>query len=97
MWPEPVVERVGEVDVALLDGSFYSSDELPGREIEEIRHPLIVDSMDLFQHIVEADNTRVLFSHLNHSNPALVPEGPELAEIERRGFSVAAEGELIEL
>lgn len=97
MWSEPAADRVGRVDVALLDGSFYSAEELPGRDVDEIRHPLIVDSMDLFQEMVDGGSTRVVFTHLNHSNPALVPEGPELAEIERRGFSVAAEGEEIEL
>ncbi|MCH9688617.1 MAG: MBL fold metallo-hydrolase, partial [Deltaproteobacteria bacterium] len=34
------------VDVALLDGTFYSGDELPGRDLSAIGHPLIVDTMD---------------------------------------------------
>ncbi|MDX1643157.1 MAG: pyrroloquinoline quinone biosynthesis protein PqqB, partial [Thermoanaerobaculia bacterium] len=79
------------VDVALLDGAFYSPDELPGRDLEAIGHPLISDSMDRFQALVDAGRVEIYFTHLNHSNPVLDPEGPERREVERRGFRVLPE------
>jgi hypothetical protein len=39
----------------------------------------------------------VMFTHLNHSNPALDPASSEHAEIIRRGFSVLADGQRLSL
>jgi len=53
--------------------------------------------MDLFGPLVKAGRLRVLFTHLNHSNPALDKDGPARKAIEARGFRVAEEGEEIGL
>lgn len=45
---EPVEEWIAAVDVAFLDGTFFSGDELPGRETAEIPHPFIVESLEGF-------------------------------------------------
>ena len=45
-WDRDVADVVTAVDVALLDGSFYSPSELPRLALEDIPHPLIPDSMD---------------------------------------------------
>jgi pyrroloquinoline quinone biosynthesis protein B len=93
-WAKPLPEILDQerVDVALLDGTFYSLDELPGRAVEKIGHPLITATLDLLGPRVKAGKLRVLFTHLNHSNPALSPESAARKEIERRGFGVAADG-----
>jgi len=94
VWPRPLPEVIGDgVDLALLDGSFFSMGELPGRDITQVRHPLMRQTMDLLERQVEAGEIEVAFTHLNHSNPALVPDGPERREIEARGFRVLEEGE----
>jgi pyrroloquinoline quinone biosynthesis protein B len=92
-WEPPLTERLEGVDVAILDGTFYSPDELPGRDLSSIGHPLIVDSMDLLQPLVDAGRLEVWFTHLNHSNPALDPEGTEMDTIRERGFGVAQDGQ----
>lgn len=92
----PIGEWVDEVDVAILDGSFYSADEVPGRPIEDIPHPLIPRTMDLLQASVDAGAT-VVFTHFNNTNPALWPDSPEAQEIHRRGFSTAFEGRRFDL
>lgn len=91
-WERDVTEAVSGVDVALLDGTFWSADELPGRAIEDIPHPRIHRTLDVLQGIVDRNETRVVFTHLNNSNPALDEDGPQRAEVERRGFEVAREG-----
>lgn len=98
-WPKPLPEVLAteKIDVALLDGTFYSLDELPGRSVTAIGHPLITETMDLLEPMVEAGRLRVAFTHLNHSNPALLPESPARQAIEARGFRVLAEGEEIGL
>lgn len=94
-WPKPLLEvlRDEKVDIALLDGTFFSADELPDRDVSKIRHPLITDSMDLLEPLVKEGSLRVVFTHLNHSNPALEGGGAARRAIERRGFHVAVEGE----
>lgn len=92
-WEPPLLERLAGVDVALLDGSFYSAAELPGRSVEEIGHPLVGATMDLLQARVDDGSLEVLFTHLNHSNPALLPDSAERREVERRGFAVAVDGQ----
>jgi pyrroloquinoline quinone biosynthesis protein B len=98
-WPKPLpdVLRDERIDVALLDGTFYSPDELPDRDVTKIKHPLITATMDLLAPLVKAGKVRVLFTHLNHSNPAFEADGAARKAIAARGFGVAAEGEEIGL
>lgn len=96
-WGDRLDEALSGVDVALVDGTFYSAAELPGRDVAEIGHPLITDSLTRFGEAVRSGDLRVLFIHLNHSNPALDPESPERRALEEAGFRVAADGEEIPL
>ncbi len=90
-WDRDVRALVRSVDVALLDGTFFSAKELPGRPMEEIPHPLVRTSMDLLEPAVRG-GSRVIFIHLNHTNPALTKGSPERREVEARGFEVAIDG-----
>jgi pyrroloquinoline quinone biosynthesis protein B len=96
-WPRPLEDVLRGVDVALLDGTFYSRDELPDRDVTKIKHPLIDSTMDRLAPLVRTGRLRVLFTHLNHSNLALDPASPARRRIEARGFGVLAEGEEIPL
>ncbi|HEV2855697.1 MAG TPA: MBL fold metallo-hydrolase [Thermoanaerobaculia bacterium] len=95
VWPKPLTDVLAEekVDVALLDATFYSPDELPDRDITKVKHPLITQSMDLLEPWVKSGKLRVYFTHLNHSNPAFDPNGAARRAIEARGFRVLAEDE----
>ena len=92
-WQPALTERLAGVDVALLDGSFFSADELPGRSIDEIGHPMIGTTMDLLDSAVAGSELEVHFIHLNHSNPALLDGSDARRQIEARGFGVAFEGQ----
>ena len=85
------MEASVDVDVAYLDGTFYASGEIPGRDMSTIPHPLITASMERFGFLPPAERAKVRFIHLNHTNPALVTGGEAHREIERRGFRVAEE------
>jgi pyrroloquinoline quinone biosynthesis protein B len=73
-WDRDIREVASAVDVALLDGTFYSEDELPGRDISEIQHPLATETGDRLSG-VDCD---VRLVHLNHSNPLLSPDRGDL-------------------
>jgi pyrroloquinoline quinone biosynthesis protein B len=83
--------------VALLDGTFYAADELPGRDVSKIGHPLITSTMALLGDDVRAGRLRVAFTHLNHSNGALDPDGSARRAILGAGFTVASDGDRIPL
>ncbi len=86
-WSTPIESVIAQVDVAYVDGTFFSAQELPGRDMSEIPHPLIVESMARFAALPERERVKIRFIHLNQSNPAL--RDPRLV----KGFAVAAEGE----
>jgi pyrroloquinoline quinone biosynthesis protein B len=86
-----------KVDIALLDATFYSVDELPDRDVSKIKHPLVTGTMDLLEPLVKAGKLRVFFTHMNHSNPAVEKGGAARRAVEARGFRVLDDGEVFEL
>lgn len=96
-WEQDLAAAVEGVDVALLDASFWSGDEVPGRAEEEIPHPLVTRTMELLQDVADRKASRVVLTHLNNTNPALWEDGPQAAEVARRGFEIAREGMRFEL
>jgi pyrroloquinoline quinone biosynthesis protein B len=90
-WTTPIDTVLADVDLLLLDGTFYSADELPGRDVSEIGHPLMTDSMDRLEGHV-GTGLQVWFIHLNHSNPTLDPDSAQRRALEARGFSIAQVG-----
>lgn len=84
------------VDVAYLDGTFFDGSELPGRNLAEIRHPLMVRTMERLAARAAARPGSIRFLHMNHTNPAL--HDPALrARIAAAGFAVAEPGERLSL
>jgi pyrroloquinoline quinone biosynthesis protein B len=90
-WDRSIIEVVEKVDHAVLDGTFFSPSELPGRDLSKIGHPFITASMGVLAGPAKSGK-RIWFTHLNHSNRALNPEWPEQKEIRRRGFRLASDG-----
>jgi pyrroloquinoline quinone biosynthesis protein B len=91
-WDRSITEEVQTVDIALLDGTFYSPEELPSRDLSAIGHPFITDSMELLRKFGQSSKSQIYFTHLNHSNLALDPEGTARKSIEGKGFHLAEEG-----
>ena len=65
--------------------------------MSEIPHPFIVETMERLSGLPRSFREKVLFIHLNHSNPALRPGSAARETLERAGFRVAARGERIPL
>ncbi|MFM8771456.1 MAG: MBL fold metallo-hydrolase [Candidatus Kapaibacterium sp.] len=96
-WKVDIVQEVRSSDYVLIDATFYDAQELPGRAMEEIPHPFVVESMKLFDILPAADRAKVIFIHLNHTNPALMPDSEASKEIRRRGYGVARLGDVLGL
>ena len=75
-----------------LDGTFYKERELPGRNMNEVPHPFIQESVDLFKDLSLAEKQKIFFIHFNHTNPLIDHSSKEYKEVKSRGFNVASEG-----
>lgn len=91
-WDLSIEEEAEKADYALLDGTFFSQEELPGRDLEKIGHPLIRDSIRILGRLVRKGRTKVYFTHFNHSNPVLNPSGKAAALVKDAGFFLADDG-----
>ncbi len=92
-----IEDVLNTVDIAYLDGTFMSGDELPGRDLSKIQHPMVDASLARFADLPEGERHKVRFIHLNQSNPLLRGEASALAELKRSGCGVAHEGEIVGL
>ena len=97
MWAIDIRDVVKSVDYALLDATFFKDGELGGRDMSKIRHPFVSESMDLFDSLDDNEKGRVIFIHMNHTNPLLIDGSPEQAEVEQRGYRYATEGMRLDL
>ncbi|MDZ7363793.1 MAG: MBL fold metallo-hydrolase [candidate division KSB1 bacterium] len=96
-WDRRIEEVIAGVEVAYLDGTFYADGEIPGRNMAEIPHPFIVETMARLASLPAAEKGKVRFIHLNHTNPALQKQSAAAQAIEKAGFRVAKEGEQVKL
>ncbi|KAF6258186.1 beta-lactamase-like protein [Scenedesmus sp. NREL 46B-D3] len=86
---------VRSVDLALLDGCFFSTAELPGRDLSQIPHPLITDTAARLKGIATGDK-EVVMVHLNHSNPCY-REGRERQQAIDAGLRIGRQGQVFKL
>ncbi len=96
-WSRPIEELVAEVDRLYLDGTFFDGAELPGRDMAEIPHPFISESMKRFAALPAEARAKIIFIHFNHTNAALLPESQTSAQVLAAGFGLAREGDQLAL
>ncbi len=96
LWERDIRTEVARVDVALLDATFYQEGELPNRNMSEIPHPFVAETIALFFPLPAAEKRKVKFIHFNHTNPLML-DGPERDTVKKLGFELATEGERIQL
>lgn len=90
-WTDELLARVGRADVALLDGTFWSADEIPDQG--SVPHPPIRTALaDL-----PTAETDVYFTHLNHTNPALSRDSTARETIAAAGAGVLERGRRFDL
>ncbi len=96
-WDRSVEMMIQAVDIAYLDGTFLANGEIPGRDMSQIPHPFIEESIKRFSALDETERNKVRFIHLNHTNPALQPDGTARRQISQSGLHVAEQGERLGL
>lgn len=96
-WETKIEDLIAEVDIAYLDATFFDNAELPGRDMAQIPHPFVVESIQRFGALSAGDRKKIRFIHLNHTNPALNPRSKAVDRVEEAGMAIAATGERVEL
>jgi pyrroloquinoline quinone biosynthesis protein B len=89
------VDLVKRVDMAIIDGTFYTSDEIPG-VMGTVPHPPVVGSMEALRPALDG-GTRIAFTHLNHTNPLCDPKSPEFEHVVSSGFGVVLDGFAVDI
>ena len=79
------------VDIALLDGTFWSADELSSRNQENVPHPPIKQTLELLGYKQQGD-PEIIFFHLNHTNPVYDRWSEEHSQVVEMGWRVANQG-----
>ena len=96
-WGKELVKEIKKVDLALLDGTFYDSKEINNRNISEIPHPFVTETMGRLENETKKQKIKIKFIHLNHTNPLLDSFSLESNTLIKNGFSIAKFKELISL
>ena len=95
-WNLPIDSIIQNVNYAFLDGTFMTDEELPGRNMNEIPHPFIKESVELFSALDAEDKGKVHFIHFNHSNPILWDPAAR-KKVEELGYNIAYSSQRISL
>ena len=96
-WHGNIFQLVLNTDILLLDGTFYSQNEIPHRNMAEIPHPFIIESMETLSELNTENRSKVHFIHFNHSNPAIKDNSPAYYKIKSKRFNLAREGDRFNL
>ena len=80
-----------KVDIALIDGTFWSTDELSGRIQNEVPHPPVQETIERLGQR-KNDDPEMHFIHLNHTNPLHDEDSIQHQEVTSLGWGVAQQG-----
>jgi pyrroloquinoline quinone biosynthesis protein B len=88
-WNKDIVSEIKQVDYAFIDATFFNGEEINNRDISEIPHPFVVESMELFSELSAAEKNKIVFIHFNHTNPLLIPDSKESKLVIDAGYQIA--------
>ena len=73
LWQKDIFTEIEKNDHLFLDATFFDGTELPGRDMNQIPHPFVVESMQLFAKLSSEEKQKIHFIHFNHTNPLYQP------------------------
>jgi len=100
--PPSVMGRLRDCDAVLLDGTFWSEDELivagAGETPARLMGHLPIGGTDgSLEQIARLPVSRKILIHINNTNPILVSGSPECNEVGRHGVEIGRDGLELEL
>jgi len=94
---DALMEDFDQIDVLLLDGTFWSDDELiriqgSGRTAREMGHVPVSSSEGTLSRLAQLRPPRKIYLHINNTNPMLNEAGPEYRQVREAGWEIAEDG-----
>jgi pyrroloquinoline quinone biosynthesis protein B len=94
--------RLAASDLVLVDGTFWRDDELAAlgistRSARDMGHLPLSGSGGTLEVLARLERPRKALVHINNTNPILLEDSPERAEVVRAGVEVAYDGLEVEL
>jgi pyrroloquinoline quinone biosynthesis protein B len=96
-WEYDIISEIQKVDYAFLDATFYSGEEINNRDISQIPHPFIIESLEKFKNLSKEEKNKIIFIHFNHTNPVINPESEASKFVIEQGFHIARINNVYEL
>jgi pyrroloquinoline quinone biosynthesis protein B len=96
-WDNDIITLIKGVDMAFLDGTFFKNGEIPYRDMAEIPHPFVAESIEKFKILSLEDRSKIYFIHFNHTNPLIKQFSSEKEMLMKEGFHIAEEGMVLPL
>ncbi len=96
-WDRSIDSLITTVDVAFVDGTFFNGAELNTRDISQIPHPFVSESIERLSELPVEERAKVTFIHFNHTNRLLDASSAEYAAVLAAGMQVAEFGDVFSL
>lgn len=90
-WNRDILALIKQVDYAFLDATFFQNGEIAGRDMSEIPHPFVEESMSLFNQLPPKEKSKIYFIHFNHTNPLLDSNSKAYQSVIKKGYFVGYE------
>jgi pyrroloquinoline quinone biosynthesis protein B len=99
---DAVLARLAVSDLVLVDGTFWRDDELARlgistRSARDMGHLPLTGPGGTLEALAALERPRKALVHINNTNPILLEDSPERAEVVRAGVEVAYDGLEVEL
>ncbi|MBH49613.1 MAG: pyrroloquinoline quinone biosynthesis protein PqqB [Candidatus Marinimicrobia bacterium] len=91
-WGTNIIDIIHQNEFVLIDGTFFGQNEIPNRNMSEIPHPFIEESLSQFSNLSMKNKSKVFFIHLNHSNPVLDLKSEQRLKVINSGFNISFRG-----
>ena len=95
-WDKDIRDLIQDYDYLLLDATFYDEKEI-NRDINEIPHPLVKQTLDALSNLSPKAKSKIYFIHMNHTNMMLDPESHLSRLVLSKGFNIARLGQKLYL
>lgn len=96
-WKTDIGNMIPRIDYVFIDGTFFDAEEINNRNISEIPHPFIIESLDRFKGLDKTEKAKIRFIHFNHTNPLLKAGSPQRKQLLEQGFQIAEFGQVYRL
>jgi len=96
LWNKDIINEVKDVDYAFLDATFFKDGEVD-RSMDEIPHPFMEETLNLFKNEPKGVKNKIYFIHFNHTNISLQENNPAIDSISKLGYNFARFGDQLSL